>query len=137
MEESMLLKIVGDTIENRIIDLLIEGRGIDYTKTDNSRQLRISRPTLYKKLPKLIKQGVVKPTRIIGRVQLYTLNTENEKVKALLNLEKFLLQKSFQHVEKQPCITAAIPNTRKILTNKEADELKCVSKTLRKEYGFR
>ncbi|MBS3056763.1 MAG: hypothetical protein J4473_05005 [Candidatus Aenigmarchaeota archaeon] len=35
----------------------------------------------------------------IGRVQLYTLNTENEKVKALLNLEEFLLQKSFQTPE--------------------------------------
>jgi len=98
MEKSMLLEVIGDTVQNRILDFLIEGVGIDYTKKDMADGCGISRPTLYKMLPKLLREKVVKPTKIIGRVQLYSLNVENEKVKALLQLEQFLLKKSFEDI---------------------------------------
>ena len=94
----MMLEVIGNTIENRIIDFMIEGVGIDYTKKDIADGCDISRPTLYKILPVLIRNGLIKPTRIIGKVQLYTLNIENEKVKALLKLEEFLLKRSFDEV---------------------------------------
>jgi len=98
----MLLEIVGDSIENRVIDFLIEGVGIDYTKKDIADNSGISRPTLYKIFPKLVKQNIIKTTRTIGRVQLYSINTENEKVKALLKLEEFLIKKSFEEIEIKP-----------------------------------
>ena len=98
----MLLEIVGDSIENRVIDFLIEGVGIDYTKKDIADNSGISRPTLYKIFPKLVKQNIIKTTRTIGRVQLYSINTENEKVKALLKLEEFLIKKSFEEIEIRP-----------------------------------
>ncbi len=94
----MLLEVIGDAVENRIIDFLIEGRGLDYSKKDIADGCGISRPTLYKVLPRLVKKGVVKSTRTIGRVRLYSLNAENEKVKALLKLEEFLLKKSLDEV---------------------------------------
>jgi Fe2+ or Zn2+ uptake regulation protein len=100
MEKSMLLEVIGNSIENRIIDFLIEGKGIDYTKKDIADGCGISRPTLYKIFSKLVKGGVVKPTRSIGRVQLYTLNTKNEKVTVLLKLEEILLKKSFTITQK-------------------------------------
>ena len=96
----MLLEVIGDSIENRIIDFLIEGRGLDYTKKDIADDCEISRPTLYKVFPKLLKEGIIKPTRTIGRVQLYTLNIDNEKVKALLKLEEILLKRSFDEMKK-------------------------------------
>ncbi len=99
MNKSMLLTVIGDTIENRIIDFLIEGVGIDYTKKDIAEGCYISRPTLYKIFSKLVKDKIVKPTRTIGRVQLYSLNEENEKIKALLRLEEILLRKSFEGIE--------------------------------------
>ena len=99
MEKSVLLEVIGSSTENRIIDFLIEGVGIDYTKKDIADGCNISRPTFYKVFPNLLKAKIIKATRIIGRVQLYTLNTENEKVKALLKLEEFLLKKSFEEVE--------------------------------------
>lgn len=95
----MLLEIIGDSIENKITDFLIEGVGIDYTKKDIADACNISRPTLYKIFPKLVKQKIIKPTRIIGRVQLYSLNSSNEKIKALLKLEEFLLKKSFEDIQ--------------------------------------
>lgn len=101
MEKSTLLEIIGEATENTIVDFLIEGRGLDYTKKDIADGCEISRPTLYKVFPKLLKSGVIKPTRTIGRVQLYALNMENEKVKALLKLEEFLLKKSFERAEQK------------------------------------
>ena len=100
MDKSMLLEVIGNTIENRIIDFMIEGRGLDYTKKDIADNCEISRPTLYKVFPKLLKEGIIKPTRTIGRVQLYTLNIDNEKVKALLKLEEILLKRSFDEMKK-------------------------------------
>ncbi len=97
----MLLEVIGDTIENRIIDFLIEGKGLDYTKKDIADNCEISRPTLYKVFPRLVKEHIIRSTRMIGRVQLYTLNMENEKVKALLKLEEFLLKKSFEEIEQK------------------------------------
>ncbi len=97
----MLLGVIGDSIENRIIDFLIDGIGLDYTKKDIADNCEISRPTLYKIFPNLIKDGVIKPTRKIGRIQLYSLNTENDKIKALLKLEGFLLKKSFEEIEQK------------------------------------
>ena len=99
MSNSLLLQTIGDTVENRIIDFLIEGRRIDYTKKDIADNCDISRPTLYKIFPMMMKSGIVKPTRMIGRVQLYSLNESNEKAKALLKLEEFLLKKSFEDEE--------------------------------------
>jgi len=96
MEKSILLETIGDTIENRVIDFLIEGRGIDYSKTDIADGCRISRPSVYKILPKLLKEKVVKVTRTMGRITLYTLNTGNDKAKALLKLEEILLHESFE-----------------------------------------
>ena len=103
MDKSLLLEVAGDTIENRIIDFLIEGKGIDYKKKDIAEALHlkkaigivykpiaypidgcqqtsitlgakpiadncgISRPTLYKIFPKLVKEKVIKLMRIIGK----------------------------------------------------------------------
>jgi len=102
MKMSSLLETIGPSLENKIIDFLIEGIGIDYTKKGIAGNSGISRPTLYKIFPKLVKQKIIKPTRTIGRVQLYSLNTENEKVKALLKLEEFLLKKSFEEIGIKP-----------------------------------
>ncbi len=98
-EKSLLLETIGDTIENRVIDFLIEGKGIDYSKKDISDGCEISRPTVYKILPMLLEDKIIKVTRKVGRITLYTLNTENEKIKALLKLEEILLKKSFESVE--------------------------------------
>ncbi len=97
----MLLETIGDSMENRLIDFLIEGKGISYTKKDIADGCDMSRPTVYKILPNLIRQGIIKITRKIGRITLYALNAENEKVKTLLKLEEMLLKKSFGSVEQK------------------------------------
>lgn len=94
----MLLEVIGDSVINRIMDFLIEGRGLDYTKKDIADGCEISRPTLYIVLPLLVKERIVKPTRVLGKVQLYALNEASDKAKILLKLEEMLLAKSFEEV---------------------------------------
>ena len=48
MDKSMLLEVIGDSIENKVIDFFIDGIGLDYTKKDIADNCGISRPTLYK-----------------------------------------------------------------------------------------
>jgi len=96
----MLLETIGDSIENRILDFLIEGRGLDYSKKDIAEGCGISRPTVYAVLPRMIKQCTIKSTRAIGRIQLYTLNESNAKVKIILKLDEMLLKNSFEEVGK-------------------------------------
>lgn len=91
----MLLETIGDTIENRILDFLIEGRGMDYDKKDIADACGVSRPTIYKILPLLVQSGEVKATRKVGRIEFYSINLENARVKILLKLEKLLLKESF------------------------------------------
>lgn len=97
--KSMLLEVIGDTPENRTIDFLLEGKGIDYSITDIAEGCGVSRPTIYKILPKLVKEKVVLATRKIGNITLYRLDEQNEKVRALMKLEEILLKKSFDQVE--------------------------------------
>lgn len=96
----MLLETLGDTIENRILDFLIEGRGMDYGKKDIADGCDVSRPTIYKILPKLLQSGEIKTTRKIGRITFYSINIDNDRVKVLLKLEKLLLKESFASAEK-------------------------------------
>lgn len=95
MEKIMLLEVIGDTPGNKVIDFLIEGMGISYTKKDIAAGAGISRPTLYKIFPTLGKQGVIKAAGMVGRIKLYALNGENARVKALIALEGIMLRDSF------------------------------------------
>lgn len=99
MEKSMLLGVIGDTTENAVLDFLIEGMNFDYSKKHIADKCKISRPTLYRVLPKLVKEGLVRPTRKIGMIQLYAVNKGNERIRALLKLEEILLNRSFGEAE--------------------------------------
>ncbi len=105
-EKSMLLEVIGDTPENRAIDFLMEGKGIDYSITDIAEGCGVSRPTIYKVLPKLVKEQVVLAARKIGKITLYRLNGQNEKVRALMKLEEILLKESFNQVEGKESVPA-------------------------------
>ncbi len=107
-EKSMLLNVIGDSVENRILDFLLEGRGISYSKTDIAGGCKLSRPTIYKVLPVLLKTNVVKLERKLGRISLYKINEQNDRVKALFKLEEILLKESFNQIELKP---VSVPNS--------------------------
>jgi predicted transcriptional regulator len=86
MEDSIFLDVVGYSSVMRVLQFLIEGRHFDYTLTDLAENAGVSWGTLHSIFPKLIKYGVVKKVREIGRAKLYKINTENKIAQQLVNL---------------------------------------------------
>ncbi len=88
---------LGDTPVIRVLDFLIEGRGLDYSLSDIAENSNIGWTTLHRIWDKMLKSGIVRQTREIGRAKLFKLNEENPAVKDLIKLYDTLL---YNHAEK-------------------------------------
>ncbi len=92
MKESTIFKeALGDTPVIRVIEFLIEGRGLDYSLTDIAENSNIGWTTLHRIWDNLVKYGIVKPTRTVGRAKLFKLNEKNLAVKHLISVYDTLL----------------------------------------------
>src|SRR3989338_8099021 len=95
-ETTIFREALGDSPVIRVLDFLIEGRGLDYSLSDIAENSSIGWTTLHRIWGKMLKSGMIKPTREIGRAKLFKLNEENPAVKELIRLYDTLL---FQHNE--------------------------------------
>jgi DNA-binding transcriptional ArsR family regulator len=86
MENIMSLQdILGKTAEIRIIDFMAENYGNSYTQWELYELTGISRTVLYKKLPALVKKGILEINGQVGRYKAYRL-ADNEIVNKLITL---------------------------------------------------
>ena len=93
-EKSLLIQLQGDNPTIRIIDFMLENKGLDITKKDIINGAGISRAALFKYWKDIEKFGIVRLTRKFGKTKLYTLNSENGIVKRLIDLELELIKNS-------------------------------------------
>lgn len=96
--ESMFIKTLGDYPLIRVLDFLLDNRVFDYSKTDIARESDITRNTLDTLWKHLIKQGILKKTRVIGRATMYKLDSENPIVKRLVDFD-FAISKAYAERE--------------------------------------
>src|SRR3989338_11571042 len=96
IKRTIFRETLGDSPIIRVLDFLLEGRGLDYSLSDIAENSNIGWTTLHRIWDKLLKSGMVKSTREIGRAKLFKLNEENPAVKELVRLYDTLL---FQHNE--------------------------------------
>ena len=96
MEESLLIQFIGDNPATRIMDFLIDNKGMDYSKKDIAEGAGISKAALFKYWNKMETFGLVRETRRFGKTRLYTLNTEGEVTKELLKLESTLIKNAME-----------------------------------------
>jgi len=80
----------------RILDFLIDNKGMDFTKKDIAENAGISRASLFNYWPELEKREIVKVTRAFGKTKLYTLNSKSIIVQKILELEKALISKALE-----------------------------------------
>lgn len=99
-EKSVFLEIVGDNPTMRLLQYLIEGRKFDYTFTDLARNSGVSWATLYEIFPKLLKYGVVKKVREVGKAKLYKIDEENKIAQYFIQLYDYILELNFKKLEK-------------------------------------
>ncbi|MBM3309313.1 MAG: hypothetical protein FJY77_03580 [Candidatus Altiarchaeales archaeon] len=96
MEKSLLIRFIGDNPVTRIMDFLIDNKGMDYSKKDIAEGAGISRGALFKNWSRIEEFGIVKEMRRFGKTKLYTLNTENKVVQKLLGLESTLIKQAME-----------------------------------------
>ena len=93
---------LGNSPVIRVLDFLIEGRGLDYSLSDIAENSNIGWTTLHRIWGKLLKLKMVKPTREIGRAKLFKLNEENPAVKELMRVyDTLLYQESERYFSKK------------------------------------
>ena len=97
-EKSLLLQLTGDMPLFKIVDFLVENKGMDFTKSDIANGADISRASLFNYWNQLELHGIVKVTRQFGKTKLYTLNSKSRVAKKILELEKALI---FESLEKE------------------------------------
>ncbi len=97
MEKSLLIKFLGENPVFKIVDFLIENKGLDVSKKDIIEGAGISKATLFNYWEQIEEQGIVTVTRKFGKTKLYTLNSKNPIVKKLLELESLLISRSLDN----------------------------------------
>ena len=90
-EITIFREALGDSPVIRVIDFLIEGRGLDYSLSDIAVNAKVGWTTLHRIWNKLVGLRIAIPTREIGRAKLFTLNEKNPAVKELVRLYDTLL----------------------------------------------
>lgn len=91
MKEKTSFRLVfGDSPPVKVLDFLIDNQEFDYSLTDIAKGSEIAWSTLHECWPELVRLGLVKKTRKIGRAELYKLDAENLLVKKLLDLDMFI-----------------------------------------------
>lgn len=99
MEKSLLVRFLGENPVFKIMDFLIENKGIDVSKKDIIEGAGISRASLFNHWEQLEEQGIVSITRKFGKTKLYILNSKNPIVKKLLELESVLISRTLDKQE--------------------------------------
>jgi len=110
MQETLLIRLLGNGPTLRIIDFLLDNRLFDYTKNEILGNLEMGRATSFKYWKELERLGIVKVTRKIGKANLYRLNEEDGIVQKIIELDsalcKKVMEKATQEEPAKQAITA-------------------------------
>ncbi|HET6404672.1 MAG TPA: helix-turn-helix domain-containing protein [Candidatus Thermoplasmatota archaeon] len=75
--------VFGDAPHARVIDFLLAEAARDHTITDIARGASVARPTVYKVMEELAREGLVTKTRVVGNSRFFALNGRSRAVRAL------------------------------------------------------
>ncbi|MBI4021098.1 MAG: hypothetical protein HY369_02555 [Candidatus Aenigmarchaeota archaeon] len=91
-ETSLLVEVLGNSPEMRIVDFFLDNKLFDFSKKEIIEETGMSKATFYKHWDRLEGFAVVRVSRTFGKAKLYQLNRGSPLVKELLNLEKQLIK---------------------------------------------
>jgi len=103
-DKSLLVKFLGENPLFKILDFLIENKGMDMSKKDIIEGAGISRAALFNKWEQLEENEIVCVTRKFGKTKLYTLNSKSPIVKKLLELETVLISRVLDTANKKELV---------------------------------
>lgn len=99
-QKALLLNLTGEMPLFKIIDFLLENKGMDFSKKDISKGAEISRASLFNYWNEVEKHGIIKVTRRFGKTKLYTSNVKNPVAQKIIELEKTLISEAMGKASK-------------------------------------
>jgi len=84
---TVFIEVFGNNPLMKVLDFLISFQMFDYPLTEIARNSKVSYSTLQTFWEKLERNGLVIKTRRVGKSNLYKLNTKNQAVKQLIQLD--------------------------------------------------
>jgi predicted transcriptional regulator len=94
MDESIFMKLLGDSPLTKVLDFLLTARDFDYSKKEIAQNAGISYNTLNSLWSNLLANEMIVKTRRIGKQDMFKLNTKNLFVKELVKFYDSLLKSS-------------------------------------------
>ena len=113
-EKSGFVQLFGNYPMVRVIDFLITFREFDYPLTEIAENAGVAWSTLHSIFPSLVKLGIVRETRQIGRARLFKLNEDSSVVDELILLDNKIIHELAESMHSEKI---AIP-ARTFKTNK-------------------
>ncbi|MBI5390552.1 hypothetical protein HZB02_03620 [Candidatus Woesearchaeota archaeon] len=105
-EQSLLLQFTGEMPLFKVLDFLVENKGMEFTKEDIAKGAQISRASLFNYWDNLERYGMVKVTRQAGKQKFYTLDNKSIIVKKMLDLERALIAESLERDAEKHMVVA-------------------------------
>ena len=104
--KSIFLEYFGDYPLMKVLDFLIESRGMDYSMTEIAKNSGVGWTSFSEIWPRLIKKDIVIFTRKIGNAKLFKLNTQNIWVKELIKIDNLITKAETDKFLKEAELTA-------------------------------
>lgn len=82
-EESLLLKLYGNSPQMRILDYLMEFPKNKFTKNEILENIGMSKTTVYKYFDHLLEYGLIKQTEKIRKAQPYSIDMDNPIIQTM------------------------------------------------------
>jgi hypothetical protein len=105
-KKSIFLEIFGESPLIKVLDFFLTFPSFDYSKTQVSNEVKISRITIEKIWKEFVKKQIIVKTRSIGKAELYKLNIENPRVKVLMNIGIELASSYFKEIKQTVAVHA-------------------------------
>jgi len=104
-EKTSFRLVFGESPVAKVLDFLIDNQEFDYSLTEITKRAEIAWSTLHEFFSDLVKLGIVRKTRKVGRAELYKLTIENPLVKKLIEIDILVSKQLAQiEVEKQKIV---------------------------------
>jgi len=108
-EETLFTRFVGSSPTMRVLELLILGRGLDYSLSDIEEGAEVGWTTLHEVIPRLLETGMIKHTRCIGRAKMYQINKESPHAQMFIQLfDKVIFDDLEKRIAEQEGVKAKV-----------------------------
>lgn len=98
---SITFEILGTGATVKVIDYILENRDVDYSIGDVAEGSGVSRMQVHRIWHNLLAHGIIKKTRKISKIQLYSLVKDHIVSKGLMKMYNSLLSYQVERVESE------------------------------------